>query len=580
MDELNLDLYLKAIPAPVAEKLISAAYKVYKGTSFKPPISMTIKEAMELLSVTPNLDPETEQIRHAAQSALKVYFTQDEFKKSAGHIVQDVGKFTSKNGTPVKRDPAGGEPEAGGADPANSNFDMDAWIENSERQAEEIEDTVQQIGKIVTEQQKIIRGVGEQMRHNVQDATHSLSIIQEQMQPIINEIISAFQKSALQNLDGIKEIRSAMGLYSEFFTDVIRQATEDYNRVLPYLKEEIKKPQYKGLTLDELLDGPTTDENGNATEEYLLLEQAIEAARAAAAAADTEKYPETTAKRADSIEYPLDKLNLKIWNFFEEDTNGQLRFAMESHAGKKKPLDLIYSIDFGALEETGVRVSKRLTPFDKRAYIAIAALFNTGNSSMSLTQIHYAMGNTTRPAQNQLERLNDSVTKMARAWVTVNDRQEHDAYRYDLDEHRADKTGWTGGVYEGPLLPIEKGKLIVNGRLADAAIHLFREPPMLTFAKLREQVTTIDVKLLQSPASKTDSNLQLEDYLIWRISRAKKGSSANKILLKTLYEHAGITTKKQKMRAPEKIKSYLEYYKSCGKIRSYSMNADSITFSF
>jgi hypothetical protein len=141
--------------------------------------------------------------------------------------------------------------------------------------------------------------------------------------------------------------------------------------------------------------------------------------------------------------------------------------------------------------------------------------------------------------------------------------------------------GYPHFKYDGPLLPFERITAIVGGQISEGAIKLFREPPLMSFAKQRHQVTTIDVKLLQSPISKTDANLLIDDYLIERISKAKKGKGSScKILFKTLYERTNITTKKQKQRAPEKIIKYLNYYQQQEFIKRYTMQPDGIIVYF
>ena len=157
---------------------------------------------------------------------------------------------------------------------------------------------------------------------------------------------------------------------------------------------------------------------------------------------------------------------------------------------------------------------------------------------------------------------------MTTARIFFDNVKESEAYNY------------TRYRYNGSLLPLEQAEAIVNGKLADAAIHIFREPPIMTFAKQRKQVTTITVKVLQSPISKTDANLMIDDYLIERISQARTGRQPKKIKYDTLYEHAQITTPKQRQRAPEKIKKYLDHYKACGLISAYKMKEDGITVEF
>lgn len=276
----------------------------------------------------------------------------------------------------------------------------------------------------------------------------------------------------------------------------------------------------------------------------------------------------TTARRAEIIEYPLDKINCVIWGLLERDTAGQIAIAAEKR-GSKKEISILYSINFDNLGDE-VTISKRLLPFDKRVYIAVSALFNAGNNVISLTQIHYAMGNTSRPKAGQLQRINEAIKKMNGAAITVDNSQEIAAnYKYMKFK------------YEGSLLPLERIEASVNGQLTDAAIHIFREPPVITFAKKRNQITTIPVKLLQSPMNKTDANLQLEDYLLERISREARGKGKTaRLLYKTIFDHAGISTAKQKQRAPEKIEKYLQYYTKTNFIKGYAMEADGVTIIF
>ncbi|MBQ2013318.1 MAG: hypothetical protein II206_11095, partial [Bacteroidaceae bacterium] len=247
--------------------------------------------------------------------------------------------------------------------------------------------------------------------------------------------------------------------------------------------------------------------------------------------------------RIKQLLYPLDKVNSKIWSLSEEDTREERRIGVEKR-GSKKGIDILYSINFDELDKS-LQISKRLTQYDKRVYVAIAGLFNGGNSVITLRQIHEAMGNTGKPSKTQREKISMAVTKMQSAMIRVDNSAE--ASKYDYEEF----------VYSGSLLPIERVKRLVNGNLMDEAIHLFREPPVMTFARERKQITTVPVQLLNSPISKTDANLAIEDYLLERISRAGKGRSSCKILYKTICEKAGANTSKEQQRVPEKVIRYL-----------------------
>lgn len=369
------------------------------------------------------------------------------------------------------------------------------------------------------------------------------------------------------------DARDTLNTFSwKTFIEGLQEGEKRLKALEPHLAKELPRIRSNAgleeITLEDLfsyiaLDGKTITEPEDGTEIPAPIREALERAIAAAAPAIT------TAKRADIVEYPLDKVNSNIWNLLQDTTGRQLKLRIDtSKGGSEKKINIYYSIDFDEMESSGVKITKKLMPFDKRVYVAIAALYNAGNKVISLTQIHYAMGNTGRPSQKQLEQINNSITKMRGANIFIDTLEEAQLYNYPRFK------------YEDYLLPVARTTATVNGRLTEAAIVLDKEPPIITFAKGRKQITTITVKVLQSPINKTDANLLIDDYLIERIGRAKRSGQSCKILYETLYEHAQITTYKQKARAPEKIKTYLDHYKACGMIAAYKMGKDGIHIEF
>lgn len=287
----------------------------------------------------------------------------------------------------------------------------------------------------------------------------------------------------------------------------------------------------------------------------------------------------------DSADFPLDKVNANVWKLLEGAQPGQYGFdfggewvevdeetglidvgfnaANQRDKANGIAVPLTYCIDFSELEDS---ITKKLEPYDKRVCIAVAALFNAGYETMTLQQVYNAMGYTGKIGKADKAKINDSITKMGAAKLRLDNMQEASYY------NRATF------AYDGNVIPMERIQALVNGQVVESAIHVFREPPPISFARERKQITTVSVKLLESPLSKTSDNIQLEDYLIERISRIKrdKGKTSNKILLETLYRNTGITTKKQKQRASGKITKLLEHYKACGFIEGYTLEADGV----
>lgn len=279
--------------------------------------------------------------------------------------------------------------------------------------------------------------------------------------------------------------------------------------------------------------------------------------------------PRVTAAQTERLTYPLDKPNSVIWNLLTDaDPSGQLQLQIDTgKKGSKQDAVVYYGINFDELE-TGLKITKQLTPYDKRVYIAAAALWNGGNEIISATQIYKMMGNSGQPKTEQLKKINDSLTKMGAARVYID----------STNETKTNK-GYAAFKYDAALLPFERKSAYINNTFTEAAIHLFREPPLISFARDRKQITTLTLRLLESPISKTDANLLLEDYLLERIGRMKSPNSKapRKILFSTLYTHCNITSRNQKSRAPEKITRYLEHYKKSGWIAGYKMEADGVT---
>lgn len=274
--------------------------------------------------------------------------------------------------------------------------------------------------------------------------------------------------------------------------------------------------------------------------------------------------PSISLAKIESLDYPLDKVNRTVWGLLETDTRGQIGIGTEA-IGSSKQITILYSINFEDLPP-GVSITRKLEAYDKRVYIAAAALFNAGKEIVTYTEIYNAMGYTGRPGAADLEKMDKAISKMGAARIFLDNAQEIAAkYKYDKVK------------YDGPLLPFERVRAIANGTITESAVRLFREPPLVTFARNRKQITTIPRKLLQSPLNKTDQNMRLEDYLIEEITGVRGKRRNNKFLFETVYAATGINTKKQKQRAPEKIQKLLTHYQSCGFIERFTMAGDGFT---
>lgn len=283
---------------------------------------------------------------------------------------------------------------------------------------------------------------------------------------------------------------------------------------------------------------------------------------------ELEQLPNIAAIRTKNVDFALDKINTSWKLFAEEETDGQLAFRFDTTAAdKSKQALILFSIDFADFEDN-VRITRKLLPFDQRVYIAVDALFKAGNDIITVQQIYAAMGKNGTAGKSDKEKIDEAMTKLMAAHITIDNTQEIQAnYKYPHV------------VVDTQMLNIKRVRAIVNGQLVDSAYQLLDEPVLMSFARGRKQVTTIDRKLLASPLSATSENILIEDYLIERISKAASGHGKKTILLNTLYEQANISTtnRTKKHRANEKVKKLLDFYKEQQFIKGYDLDNEKIT---
>ena len=274
--------------------------------------------------------------------------------------------------------------------------------------------------------------------------------------------------------------------------------------------------------------------------------------------------PRTGGRKIKSYDMPIDKMNNGVWNMLSETAT--VSFDTTKKRSKKKVF-VLFTINFDALQD--IKITKNLNPFDKRVYLGIGALYNAGNTIMTIAQIYSAMGYKGTPGKTDRQKINDSITKMRQIPILIDNQSEVDAgYSYPLYQ------------YDGSLLPTERIRAFINGELVEGVVHAFREPPMISFARGRKQITTFDKELLNTPINKTNSSLAIEDYLLIRIARARDENGKRRILYSSIYEKAHLDTPKQQQRSQVTIKKILDHYVSCGFIDKYTMDENGISFTF
>lgn len=608
---LDLNALFQRVPPAQAQAIKEAAGRI----TGKDPGEMTLQEAVKALEQgDPNQDPETaaeidrlaaeafdgipaEKLAQlaealagdpgAAQVAAEAAI---DALSGAAQPAQEVQDDTGKPPKAIVIDTGDYDPRL---DPESPEFDREAWqqavdsMAETMRQGQEaIRETVSKaVNKMANDRsgamQESMRGIAESLSGTITAAQKNMGqipkLISSSMEWITEYVNSPQYQELLQKLAALREYEKQV---QEEEAAYLEQSPQQIQDLAPYLKAEIEeeanKPDspveilFPALTLKDLIE-QGFDADGNSVDgPFLEIIQRAEAQlQTTRAAEELAALPRIISNPTELINYPLDKPNSKIWGLLEEaPPNGQLQFDIQTNKkGSKQEALVYYGISF---DEMGmdVRITRQLTPFDKRVYIAAAALFNSGNDTVSTSQIYRAMGYSKSPPSSMIKKINDSLTKMSAAHVTIDNAQEATVLK-----------NYPVFKYDASLLPFERKSAYINNILTEAAIHLFREPPLISFARERKQITTLSRAILESPVNKTDGNLRLEDYLLERIGHMKKPNSKTprKMLYATIFERCSITDKKQRQRAPQTITRYLEHYKKCGHIAGYAESKDGVT---
>lgn len=260
-------------------------------------------------------------------------------------------------------------------------------------------------------------------------------------------------------------------------------------------------------------------------------------------------------KKIHEIEYPLDKVNSKLWGL---QPGKQVPLKAEKDESEEQA-NIYVMLDFDELQNN---ISRPLTYYDKKVFLSVCNLKNNGNDIVTTTQIYKAMGNKSRPATSDREKILKSLKVMSMCRVSLDNTEEANLYpKYDKV-----KTDF----YLLPTTIIEGYK---NHHVIDDAIHILELPKLFIFSKNRKQITKAPIELLESPISQTEANLQLEDYLLRRIAQMKNKPEISKtIVLETIYENCNINDRLKKSRLPDKLTRILGHWKKIKWIKGYTID--------
>jgi hypothetical protein len=296
-----------------------------------------------------------------------------------------------------------------------------------------------------------------------------------------------------------------------------------------------------------------------------------------------------TTETIRSVYFPIDKVTEHVYGTWSGATPEQLEGMLSADGRRAEMLiNLANSADrkqgiqraaqlklnWDELpEEVTITGRNKLNEYDKRVHEAFLSLYygTDGRTLYSSTEVYHAMGGTSKPSSYTLKKINDSITRLMKTSIEVDNASEAEAY-----------TKYEHFKYDGALLPAERIAGYVDGQPTDSLIRLFREPPLATFARGRKQISSCSLKVLQTPVSKTETNMRIEDYMRGQISWMKNGNKNGnkrnrKMTYAAIFKAGEVDSRQAKARKKKDIAKILDSWRESGFIRGYSEGEDGIT---
>lgn len=317
--------------------------------------------------------------------------------------------------------------------------------------------------------------------------------------------------------------------------------------LLPYISKEMDKPENKAL-----LENCRTMKDLTKAPEWQAI---LKAARQAQVKEKATTLPSVLNKKLIQADYPLEYFSNSLFDEAKKLPEGQYTFITNNDTGASM------CVSFSELESIeGLSFSRDLNNYDKRVWVLTSNLINLAlkngldNAAITPATLLKLMGRGkgSNPKPSDIEKIEKSILKLSKTQVII---------------HNADETAHTNySVFPDAmfyLLPVEIGDAIYSGKVIHKAILLPQtEPRLMQYARMKKQITTFNVGVLQAPLSLTDSNLALTDYLITQISHIRNGYRNRKMLFTSIFEAAGKAKTKDPGRVKEAIFSALNHYAS------------------
>lgn len=413
-------------------------------------------------------------------------------------------------------------------------------------------------------QMEIIKS-GEKWEAARQKIVEKLGGIEQAYANLINAVSNYnFQVNALPEID-----------------PAVLQFRQELLDLLPYAEEELRKPEYGGISYGDLIEQAEKTGFDENTEIGAMFHKVRAAARAAK---NGPALPDVSYKKITQLELSLDKLATEFFAPLApppapDDIDGQMQFIPLPYNKKGSAKEIVlfynYKYDDEVLDQRNIQ--KKI---DDEDYFILSILWNcytVGNTKLSITKLYREL-NGDDPNQKQKEDFTNRLIKLATTSIYINDREVSTAWKRDTYHETVVQ-----------LAPIKIGieRFTTSGKEVDGGVIITDAPLIMQVSYQTNQFTTVPKELIQVKkkvgtkngkpvyrnASRTNRLYRILHYLIRNIARAKDDETNPgeiDLIYDTLYTKTNEKrTTSSTRQARETMYMILDHFKNCEYITGY-----------
>lgn len=235
-----------------------------------------------------------------------------------------------------------------------------------------------------------------------------------------------------------------------------------------------------------------------------------------------------------------------------------------------------------------------LNQFDKAVFMAAVSVQTSSNEFTTIRELFQLLGGGHVLTANMKQAILESIEKLACTRLTITTPVSLlEKFNYSAGKNFNLKSNSANNQAEYEiadyLLPCKTVTEKINGQVVDGAIKFLATSPLVSVAKMKNQIQLRDPNLLQPDIRTSTLTIKLTSYLFERISlikgsRKQKNKRVNKlqkiITFEKIFYHCGLAdaTKRQQQQARDNIEKILNFFVEQGFIKQWNFQKKNKSF--